>query len=600
MVLEDLGPSFVKMGQMFSSRVDLLPPEYVAELRKLTDHVQPFPRQEAERYLRQEWGERGASALEQLKAAGGLPEEPVAAASLCQVYRLDIREWGSVAVKVQRPGIQAQICADLYLLRLMAVAGVQLAQFNTDFVALVDEYGMRLVDELDFCLEARSALEFQASAQRLGLDSVCTVAQPIVELTTRRVLVTRWVAGEHLEATAARDPGEARRLQGVALTAYMAMLLETGALHADPHAGNLLRAEDGRLVILDWGLVARISPTLRRSLLRYVGHVLARDYQAVPADLVALGFIAESRRGTVAEAEVAHAISDVFRQLASGGSARRRVAEVLPLLGGIRKRYGSIGQLPAGFVYILRAFSILEGHGLRLEKEYRIVEDCYPYFAGWAARAEGPEAQELLRAVLYGAKGHDQRPVPDAGQAMALLRGLTASLRLGRAGTGGGAGEAAEAGEAMEMLDVWLRQLSHAHVLRDVALAEAARAADVVIREALEGSAGLVGSAGAVPQRTAEDRAVLASLAELAALAADAAATEAELGAPEALLREARGLLDRALAVDAAKLAQVVQRAGPLLLPALARFAALLLQRVSRRVGTASSSATDSSGAPAA
>jgi len=381
--LVDLGPSFVKVGQLLSSRVDLLPPSYITELGRLTDRVTPFPSEEAEEILKEAWD--NAPVLPE----GSLPE-PVAAASLGQVYRLTLPSYGDVAVKVQRPKIRRQICIDLYILRFVAAWAQQWFGLNTDLPALVDEYGSRLVDELDFRLEAQRALSFCEGAQRLELTSV-TAATPVLELTTSSVLVTEWISGERLELTAARDLDEAQRLQAVAMTSYLAMLLEMGSLHADPHWGNLLQREDGTLVIIDWGLVCDISPALRQQILQYVAHILANDYAAIPADLVAMGFIAPRGMMALEEEMVARSISEVFQSLAAGGTAQQRIADVLPALAEIKQQYGSIGQIPASFVYILRCFGILEGHGLRLDRHYRIVEDCYPLGA--------PDSHENLAPV---------------------------------------------------------------------------------------------------------------------------------------------------------------------------------------------------------
>lgn len=530
----------------------------------------------------------------ELLREGGLPPQPVAAASLCQVYKLETASLGPIAVKIQRPGIRAQICTDLFLLRVMAMAGQQVLQLDTDWVALVDEYGSRLVDELDFSLEARTAQEFAENAAQLGLDASCTTVQPIMQLTTSRVLVTSWVDGERLESVARRDPQEAKRLQGVAMSAYLTMLLELGTLHADPHVGNLLRASDGRLIILDWGLVAQVGPTLRRQLLMYITHVLAKDYAAVPADLVALGFIVQSQRDVATgEADVARAISEIFRELASGGSARRRVADIMPSLGDIRQRYGSIGQIPPAFVYILRTFSILEGNGLQLGSDYRIVEDCYPYLLSWASRADGPEVRQLLLAVLYGAGGRSGHNVPAPDQVLSLLRGLTSAARLAVSGgdpqqaQGDGAGGAPR--HAMRELSRNLRPLLRDTALREVLLDEAARAADVVLREAMEANAALVGVGPAVPGRTVEDRAVLAAFAELAARASDEAAEGTPLPplppSPEALLNQISHWLQAWSRADFEALFEVLSEAGPQLPPLAARFVSKVLQRASQRSG---------------
>ncbi|CAK9108537.1 Uncharacterized protein slr1919 [Durusdinium trenchii] len=186
----------------------------------------------------------------------------------------------------------------------------------------------------------------------------------------------------------------------------------------------------------DSRLVADIDDGLRRQILRYVANILSNDYDAIPADLVAMGFIAPRGLMAMEEKQVARSISDVFQSLAAGGTAQQRIADVLPALAEIKQQHGSIGQIPAPFVYILRCFSILEGHGLRLDRNYRIVEDCYPYLANWALRAKASEAP-LIRSVLYGPRVQGAVAVPDVNQVLRLLRGLPRLQDLQEASEGG-------------------------------------------------------------------------------------------------------------------------------------------------------------------
>ncbi|CAL1145755.1 unnamed protein product, partial [Cladocopium goreaui] len=256
-------------------------------------------------------------------------------------------------------------------------------------------------------------------------------------------------------------------------------------------------------------LVADISEALRQQILRYIAHILANDYSAIPADLVAMGFIAPRGMIAMEEEKVARSISDVFQSLAAGGTAQQRIADVLPALGKIKQQYGSIGQIPAAFVYILRCFSILEGHGLRLDRNYRIVEDCYPYLASWAMRAKAADAV-LIRSVLYGKSAGSKVGVPDTQQVLSLLRGLTRVVQ-DRAEDGSIGG-----GQLAEDLRSSLRSLRKARALQDVLLQEVARAVDVLGREVAEkslpsGWLHLVGNF----QRNEEDEAVLAALQQL-------------------------------------------------------------------------------------
>jgi len=529
-VLVDLGPSFVKLGQLLSSRVDLLPQEYVDELRSLTDKVRPFPTREAREVIQQEW--HGLSAPIRPE---DLPDVPVAAASLGQVYRVET-PGGTLAVKVQRPGAREQICLDMFVVRTIAPL-VRRSFLNADIGMLVDEYGSGFVNELDYVREAESALAFEVAIQRLGLSSVVFIATPLVELTTGRILVTRWVDGERIDSSRLCNR-EGARLCSVALTAYLAMLLEMGQLHADPHPGNLLRSPDGRLVILDWGLVTTVTPNTQVAIVSYIAHLLAEDYNAIPQDLVDLGFISEEKRYLLREDNVVKAISGIFRGLASGGGARKRVRDIMPEIRELRRENTNILELPTYFAYILRAFSLLEGVGLEQDPEYRIAQDCYPYLISWLLREEGSKTQKILEALLYEPRDRldirleSSRPPLSARRLKRLLEAFEAYMARSTpvpAVDEPGASDATSAGSGSsnqqkdgrrkgQLIDL-LRQLVKSEAFKDLAVNEFARTVDVLARELHEAVAENLLCGGflkPVAPKTEEDKLVLDSLEVLA------------------------------------------------------------------------------------
>jgi hypothetical protein len=228
---EQLGPTFIKLGQALSIRTDLVPEAYALELRALQDAVPPFSNEQAQQILKQQFG---VDDLSQVFAE--LTEQPVASASVGQVYKGILADDGitEVAVKVQRPGILAEIALDLYILRLISpiqtrlqnvINGVETEQEDIDLaIALVDEWGRGFVAETDYRLEAKNTINFEAAMRKRGLDAVCA---PIVvpELVRDNVLVTEWVQGTRLDLDASPD---VPRLCGVAINAYLTMLLDTG------------------------------------------------------------------------------------------------------------------------------------------------------------------------------------------------------------------------------------------------------------------------------------------------------------------------------------------------------------------------------------
>lgn len=437
-LLVSLGPTYVKLGQVLSSRADLLPAEYIEELRVLQDKVPPFDDELARRILTRELGEATAKRL-------SLGSTPIASASLGQVYKgtwlNDEGKLEEVAVKVQRPGALVAISLDVGIIRLFAEPWRRLKNLNSDLEGLVDEWGRRFIAELDYEAEATNGENFaKAMAVRSDLGGVVTAAPVFRQASTRRVLTTGWIDGVRLQDSQENDTAQ---LCAVALTAYLAMLLDLGYLHADPHPGNLLRTKDGKLCILDWGLVTPVSKDLSAAILRFIAHLVSKDFEAVPGDLDAMGFIPPGKREAMEDAGVARALGLLFSALARGGGAQgfrdelglpdedrikeirkelkgvkdpkkrrdafleaagtdSKVAQLTKDLEGVQEKYGNIFQIPAYFGYILRAFSVLEGIGLSSDKNYSIANECYPYVARRLLTDKSPETRKALEQLLYG------------------------------------------------------------------------------------------------------------------------------------------------------------------------------------------------------
>jgi hypothetical protein len=240
---ERLGPTFIKLGQALSIRTDLVPEVYALELRQLQDAVPPFDSDIAREVLRKELG---VSDLSQVFSY--LSEKPVASASIGQVYKGTLAATGQeVAVKVQRPGILAEIAMDLHVLRILtpvqttlqnAANGVKTSPEDIQgAIDLVDEWGRGFVAETDYRLEAENTIAFEQAMRKRRLDAVC--APPIVEdLVCDKVLVTEWVDGTRLDRDASPD---IPRLCGVAINAYLTMLLDTGVLRKCTKVDSCLR-----------------------------------------------------------------------------------------------------------------------------------------------------------------------------------------------------------------------------------------------------------------------------------------------------------------------------------------------------------------------
>lgn len=260
--LERLGPTFVKLGQLLSSRADLVPREYQDALARLQDDVSPFPYEDAVRVVEEELDVR----LHKVFPVFG--REPVAAASLAQIHRAELRDGRVVAVKVQRPGIGLQIRNDLDALERAAsfLERHTAAGRRYELSLVLSQFRRRLQDELDFEREA-------ANLVRMGDDLVdfdrLLVPQPYDDFTSPRVLTMDFVPGRKvteltpLHLNEVDGPPLARQL----FRAYLKQILVEGFFHADPHPGNIILADDGRLGILDLGMAGRVGPELQQDLL---------------------------------------------------------------------------------------------------------------------------------------------------------------------------------------------------------------------------------------------------------------------------------------------------------------------------------------------
>merc|ERR1719409_754483 len=256
-----------------------------------------------------------------------------------------------------------------------------------------------------------------------GLEAVCAPTV-IDELVRDTVLVTEWVEGTRLDRDASPD---VPRLCGVAINAYLRMMLDTGVLHCDPHPGNLLRTTDGKLCILDWGLVTTIEPELQLSLIEHVAHLTAQDYGKVPDDLVKLGFVPKGGEAAVTSAGVTDFLTSTYSTWTSGGGASS--FNVPQLLDEVNKLSAAsengIFQVPPYFAYIAKAFSVLEGIGLGIDPNYSIVKETLPYISTRIITDPSPRTGGALATFVYGeAKDDEATRVLDADRIETLLEGV--------------------------------------------------------------------------------------------------------------------------------------------------------------------------------
>jgi len=252
--LEELGPCFIKLGQLMSTRPDLLPADYIHALSRLQDTIQPVP---AERIIQIVQAELHAPIDELFKS---FDQQPLATASMAQVHRAVLRDGTEVAIKVQRPGVRQRIEIDLEVLREIATFASRRTALGARYglVQMVRELELSLTQELDFRLEAENTRRI--GRQIAGFPKLCT---PTVyaQYTSPRVLTLSFLKGRHL-ADVSREEMNAHDPKGIAsdlLSAYMKQIAVDGVFHCDPHPGNILLTDDGRLALMDFGMVGRFD-----------------------------------------------------------------------------------------------------------------------------------------------------------------------------------------------------------------------------------------------------------------------------------------------------------------------------------------------------
>ncbi|KAE9592497.1 putative cadmium-transporting ATPase [Lupinus albus] len=380
-ILVELGPAYIKIAQAISSRADLIPPSYLDELSLLQDRISPFSTEVAFNMIEQELG------LSLVELFSEISPEPVAAASLGQVYQARLRKTGQVvAVKVQRPGVQAAISLDILILRFMTGLIRKVGKLNTDLQAVVDEWASSLFREMDYNNEASNGIKF-----RELYGSIPDVVVPLMytEYTTRKVLVMEWIEGKKLS--------EVKDLYLIEVGVYCSFnqLLENGFYHADPHPGNLFRTYDGKLAYLDFGMTGEFKQELRDGFIEACLHLVNRDFDALAKDFVTLGLLP----ATADKEAVTKALTGVFQNAVSKGIQNISFGDLLGNLGTTMYKFKF--RIPSYFSLVVRSLAVLEGIAISFNPEYKVLGSTYPWIARKVLTDSSPQLKSSLETLLY-------------------------------------------------------------------------------------------------------------------------------------------------------------------------------------------------------
>jgi predicted unusual protein kinase regulating ubiquinone biosynthesis (AarF/ABC1/UbiB family) len=366
----ELGPTFIKLGQLFSTRADLFPVEYVEELSQLQDRVPAFSYEQVERTINQEF----AKSIPDLFSS--FDPIPLAAASLGQVHKAQLHSGEEVVVKVQRPGLKKLFDIDLRILKGIAQYFQRHPDWGPgrDWLGIYDECCRILYEEIDYLNEGRNADTFRRNFRAYEWANVPRV---FWRYASKRVLTLEYMPGIKISNYEALEAAgiERKTVARLGAEAYLHQLLTDGFFHADPHPGNISVNAAGELIFYDFGMMGQIQPLTRERLMQTFMGIAQKDATQVMNSLVELGAIAP-----VADmGPVRRSIQFMLDNFMDKPFENQSIAQISDDLYDVA--YNQPFRFPATFTFVMRAFSTLEGVGKGLDPEFNFMEVAKPFAA---------------------------------------------------------------------------------------------------------------------------------------------------------------------------------------------------------------------------
>jgi len=394
---EDLGPTYIKLGQLVASSQGLFPERYCLEFRKCLDRVPPFPYGAVERTLRVELGRDLADVF------ASIDPVPLASASIAQVHAARLRDGQDVVIKVQRPKIAEIIDADLRVLRLGARAMSAFVPHGelANPVGVVEDFESNIREELDFRLEAAHMDEFNRIMVEQGQSRVAA-PRVVAELSSPRVLVMERFHGHRVDdVEKLRDVGDAEERLLIGMRAWFQCMILHGFFHGDVHAGNLMALDDGRIGFLDFGIVGRFSPERREQVTDYLIAFATGDFRKLADVMVAMGSI---DRGDVDVESLAKDLEAVYEPMLSSEVAPIKYADIIPTILRTGIRHGM--RMPRDFILVVKQMIYFDRYAkllapdLNVFRDPRIVAGLMEDVAQSRVRIERPERDAPVRTVV--------------------------------------------------------------------------------------------------------------------------------------------------------------------------------------------------------
>ncbi len=368
----ELGPSFIKLAQILSTRPDLITKQFSDEFKKLQDRVPPFPVEEAIGIIEEEMG------LSIKEIFSHFDNTPVAAASIAQVHRGRLLDGSDVIVKVQRPGIREQIETDINILTTVASLMEKYVQESVFFnpKGIVEEFSRTVRKELDFTEEARNGCRFRRNFEK-SLDVY--IPKIFAEFTGERVVFMEMIEGVRIDDIQGitRLGLDRVRLAKIGVDAYFKQILEDGFFHADPHAGNIFAMPDGRIAFMDFGIVGRVTPQLRETMANTFLALINRDFDKLIEQYIELGLVPEHADLELFRREFKSDLLEFLEPLYGLTLKELNFAEYMDTVTHLAIKHKL--KIPSDLLLVNKAMLILENLGLELDPNFDFIAAAEPY-----------------------------------------------------------------------------------------------------------------------------------------------------------------------------------------------------------------------------
>lgn len=383
MAFSELGPSFIKLAQILSSRPDLITARFAEELKKLQDEVPPFSVVESKRIIEAEIG------MPIDKVFVEFVDKPVAAASIAQVHRARLLDGSEVIVKVQRPGIKERIEKDIEIMRNVARLMEKYISESRFFnpAGIVEEFAKTVSKEMDFTVEAKNAVRFK---RNFSGNPDIYIPRVFTEFLTPMVLVMERVSGVRMDDIKGIDALglDRKRLAKAGIDAYFKMILDDGFFHADPHPGNIFAMPTGQVAFMDFGIVGRVSEEMKETMAGTFLALINKDFDKLIERYIELGLIAEEADMDEFRREFKADLIDVIEPLYGMTLKEINFAEYLDAIVHLAMKHNL--KIPSDLLLINKAMLILENLGLQLDPGFDFIAASEPYASKLLLRRLSP------------------------------------------------------------------------------------------------------------------------------------------------------------------------------------------------------------------